>query len=98
VEVQVSPTLADGLAGNLDPEAATFQIVQELVPDLVTVSEDEIRSAMQGIVQHERLVAEGAGAVGVAALLAKKIGHNAPTVAIVLSGANVDPHVLRSIL
>lgn len=98
VEVPVAPTLADGLAGNLDPDTITFAIVQRLVPQIVTVSEEEIRLAMQGVVRHEHLIAEGAAAVGVAAVLQGRIRAIEKPVAIVLSGANVDIEVLRSLL
>ena len=98
VEVHVAPTLADGLAGNLDPDTITFAIVQRLVPQIVTVSEEEIRLAMQGVVRHEHLIAEGAAAVGVAAVLQGKIRAPEKPVAIVLSGANLDIEVLRSLL
>ncbi len=98
VEVTVSPTLADGLAGNLDPDTLTFDIVQRLVPEIVTVSEAGIRGAMHMMVQQERIIVEGAGAVGVAALLAGKVKPTRGAVAIVVSGANIDADVLRSIL
>jgi threonine dehydratase len=98
VTVDVKTTLADGLAGNLDPDTVTFEIVERLVPEIVTVSENAIREAMRGIVERERLVVEGAGAVGVAGLLAQKIKPAGRCVAIVLSGANVDSTVLKSVL
>jgi threonine dehydratase len=98
VPVEVLPTLADGLAGNLDPDTVTFEIVERHVDRIVTVGEDELRRAMRGIVERERLVAEGAGAVGVAAVLAGKIPTAGRRVAVVLSGANVDGNVLREIL
>ena len=98
VEVDVQPTLADGLAGNMDPETITFDIVQKLVPEIALVSEAEIRDAMRGIVQHEHLVAEGAAAVGIAAVASGKIKSDGRPIAVVLSGANVDTNVLKSIL
>jgi threonine dehydratase len=98
VAIDVSATLADGLAGNLDPDTATFDIVQRHVRGIVTVGESDLRAAMRGIVERERLVAEGAGAVGVAALLAGKIRSSGRRVAVVLSGANVDTEVLRVVL
>ena len=98
VPVEVKPTLADGLAGNLDPETLTFAIVERLVNRIVTVREPEIRDAMRGLIEHERLVAEGAGAVGVAAVLAGGIETAGRRIAIVLSGANVDSSVLAQLL
>lgn len=97
-QVTVGPTLADGLAGNLDPETVTFSIVEGHVSEIVTVDETELRAAMRGIIERERLVAEGAGSVGVAALLAGRIQTAGRRVAVVLSGANVDSRVIRDIL
>jgi threonine dehydratase len=98
VTIQVGPTLADGLAGNLDPDTVTFDIVQKLVPRIAVVAEDEVRAAMAGLLLKEKLVVEGAGAVGVAALLSRKIVTRDKPMAVVVSGANVDAPVLRSLL
>ena len=98
VPIQVRPTLADGLAGNLDPDTVTFDIVERYVDRIVTVDEGELRNAMRRIVERERLVVEGAGAVGVAAVLAGKVPTAGRRVAIVLSGANVDSSVLGELL
>jgi len=98
VEVQVAPTLADGLAGNMDPDNIAFPIVQRLVDRVVLIGEAELAAAMRGLLQHEHLVAEGAGAAAVAALLAGRgDARRGRTVAIV-SGANVDLEVLRRVI
>ena len=101
VPITVMPTLADGLAGNLDPETVTFDIVQRLVGQMTTVRETDIRAAMRGILIEERIVAEGAAATAVAAVLAGRVGTmDGPrqTVAVVLSGANVDAEQLRAVI
>jgi threonine dehydratase len=98
VEIHVKPTLADGLAGNLDPDTPTFSIVQRLVDRVVVVAESDLRAAMAGIASEEHLIAEGAGAAGVAAVLARCIDSADKPIAVVLSGANVDPQVLKDIL
>jgi threonine dehydratase len=98
VTIEVQKTLADGLAGNLDPDTVTFDLVERLVPELVTVTEGEIRDAMRGIIERERLIGEGAAAVGVAALLYGRIRQPGGSVAVVLSGANVDSSVLKTLL
>ena len=98
VEIDVGPTLADGLAGNLDPATPTFDIVRTAVDRIVRVSEADLRSAIRGVVGQERLVVEGAGAAGVAAVLAGRLDTRGQNVAIVLSGANIDAHVLRDLL
>jgi threonine dehydratase len=98
VEIDVQPTLADGLAGNLDPDTPTFDIVRSRVSEVVTVTEQQIREAVAGVVRHERLIAEGAGATGVAAIAARRAATQGRNVAVVLSGANLDPRVLGGIL
>ena len=98
VEIDVQPTLADGLAGNLDPETVTFDIVRRLVARIALVDETDLRAAIAGVVKEERLVAEAAGAAGVAAVLRGKLDVRDQRVAIVLSGANIDPDALKAIL
>ena len=61
------------------------------------VSEAQLREAIAGIVTNERLVTEGAGAVGVAAVMAGKLDVAGKRVAIVLSGANIDQETLANV-
>jgi threonine dehydratase len=107
VAITVRPTLADGLAGNLDPDTITFDTVRRLVAQIALVSEEEIRAAIRGVAIEERLIAEGAAATGVAALLARVRGAPQRSgvlsdlgqrVAVVLTGANIDPETLRAII
>jgi threonine dehydratase len=97
VEIDVQPTLADSLAGNLDPDTLTFAIVRRDVARIAVVTENELRAGIAGTLQHEREVVEGAGAVGVAALLAGKIDVRDQRVAVILSGANIDQDKLSAI-
>ena len=98
VEIVPGPTLADGLGGNPDPETITFAIVQRVVDDIVVVSEEELARGIAGLVAHEHLIAEGAGAVGTAALLAKRIAPLGRHVAVLLSGNNIDAKKLTTVL
>ena len=98
VPIDVGPTIADGLAGNLDPETPTFEIVRRLAASVAVVAEDQIERAVLAIAAEERLVVEGAGAVGVAAVLAGGIDLRGRRAAIVLSGGNIDPDRLRAIM
>ena len=83
------PTLADGLAGNLEPGAITFALVRQVVDEVVTVSEDELRAAMRALAAEEHLMVEGSAAVSVAALASGPVAGHGPAVAIV-TGANID--------
>jgi threonine dehydratase len=88
VEVEIGPTIADGLAGNVEPGSVTIELVGRHVDELVTVGDDEIRSALRWLATRRGLVAEGAGAAGVAAALAGKGSPEGAAVAIV-SGRNI---------
>lgn len=98
VTIEVKPTLADGLAGNLDPGTITFDLVRRHVAGIVTVSEPAIAEAIRALVTEERVIAEGAAATAVAAVLGGKVPVRGRRVAIILSGANIDPHKLRELL
>jgi threonine dehydratase len=89
-------TIADGIAVKSVGERTSL-ILDEVLDDLVSVTDDEICRAIVLLLERSKLVVEGAGAVGVAALLAGKAGGQGRAVAI-LSGGNIDPTVLISVM
>ena len=98
VEVQELETIADALGGNIGLENQwTFEAVRDLVDDCVTVSEAQIRDAMRLLFRCQGLMVEGAGAVGIAALMSGQITSQGP-VACVLSGRNIAPDSLLEIV
>jgi threonine dehydratase len=98
VSIDVQPTLADGLAGNLDPDTITFDIVRRLVPAIVVVNEDTLREAIAGTIEGEKLVVEGAGAAAIAAILSRSFDLHDRRIAVIASGGNIDTETLRSLL
>lgn len=92
VRVEEMPSLADSLGGGIGLDNRwSFPIVRELGDDFVLLSEEEIAAGMAHLYWHERIVAEGAAAVGVAALLAGKVkARGDGLVATIVSGCNVD--------
>jgi threonine dehydratase len=91
VDVTEVASLADSLGGGIGlANRYTFAICRALVEETILVSEAEIYRAMQALFREQRLVTEGAAAVGVAALLAGKLRCDGPT-AVIISGHNVDP-------
>ena len=98
VHVDVGETLADGLSGNLDPDTITFDIVQKLVDRMALVTEHQLRDAIRGVLRDERLIAEAAGAAGVAALTGGGLQMKGRRTAVILSGANIDGEVLASLI
>jgi threonine dehydratase len=89
-------TLADGIAVKSVGEL-TGRILEDNLDDLVSVSDEEICSAIVLLLERSKLVVEGAGAVGVAALLSGKAGGEGRALA-VLSGGNIDPTMLISVM
>lgn len=88
VRVDVGDTLADGLAGNTEPGSMTFPLVRDHVSDVLAVTEEQIDAAMRGLLSFDDQRAEGAGAVGVAALLAGIAGLSGKRVVVIVSGGN----------
>lgn len=90
-EIVEEPSLADALIGGLGPENHyTFNLNQKYVDKTVLVSEQEIAAGMTYALEKEHLVVEGGGAVGIAALLAGKVGNLGEKVVLVISGSNVS--------
>jgi threonine dehydratase len=91
VEVVEEPTLADALMGGLgSANEYTFKMIQKYVDETVLVSEEEIAAAMVFAFRKHRLVVEGGGAVGIAALLSEKVERLGQNIVVVISGGNVD--------
>ncbi|HEX4057525.1 MAG TPA: threonine ammonia-lyase [Galbitalea sp.] len=94
--VPILPTIADGIAVS-KPGVLNFEIVRDVVDEVVTVEENDIARALLVLLERAKLVVEPAGAVGIAAILAGKIQNSGTTVAI-LSGGNIDPLVMERII
>ena len=90
-------TVADGIKVKT-PGDLTFDMCREFVDEVVTVSEGEIASAILTVLEKQKLVAEGAGAVGIAAAMYHKVNTEGKTVCALLSGGNVDVTMLERIL
>jgi threonine dehydratase len=95
VEIPVTPTLADGLAGQVDEEA--LDIGLNALDDIVLLTEDEIAQAIAWLYEHHGVKVEGAGAVAAGAILHRKASLAFPAAAIV-SGGNIDEARFRSVL
>lgn len=98
VTVPIEDSLADGLAGNLEPGSITVDLVRRYVDDVVLVTEAEIAAAMRLVLEQEHCLVEGSAAVTVAALLKGELPVTGKRVALLLTGRNVAPSVLWSVL
>jgi threonine dehydratase len=98
VEIVPGPSLADGLGGNPDPQTITFDFVRRYVDQMVTVSETDLAAAIVGLIEHEHLIAEGAGAAATAAIVGRRVDVAGKRVAVILSGSNIDRARLTGLL
>lgn len=90
-------TIADGIAIK-SPSNLTFSIISSLLHDIVTVEEEEIANAIVLLLERCKTIAEGAGAVSLAALLYRDIAQEGEKVALVVSGGNIDSTMLGRII
>ena len=90
-------TFADGIAVK-KPGNITFDICSRYVDGIVTVSDDEIATAILTLMEQQKLVAEGAGAVAVAAVMFNKLPLHGKTVCAVVSGGNIDVNILSKVI
>lgn len=91
-------TIADGIAVKT-PGEHTFELVNKYVDDIVTVSDDEIALAILTLLEQQKLIAEGAGAVPVAAVMAGKIPDiDGKNVCCLVSGGNIDVTILSRVI
>ena len=97
ITLSSASTIADGIAVKT-PGELTYDIVREYVDEFVTVEEDEIANAILVLMERCKLIAEGAGAAPVAALLNGKIDLPGKKLAAVISGGNIDVNMLSRIV
>lgn len=90
-------TIADGIAVK-EPGSNTFDYCRQFVDEIVTVNDDEISTAILALMEHQKLIAEGAGAVSVAAVMFNKLDLRGKKVVCVVSGGNIDVTILSRIV
>ena len=90
-------TIADGIAVK-KPGSLTYELCKKYVDDIVTVSDDEISAAILTLIEREKMIAEGAGAVAVAAAMFNKVDVIGKNVVCLLSGGNIDVNILSRVI
>ena len=93
--IHETPTLADGLAGAVEPDSITIPLMRTYADDFLLVSEEEIEAAIAFAWEHYGEIIEGAGATGLAAALTGKV--STPAV-LIISGGNIQPEIHQQII
>ncbi len=91
-------TIAEGLVGAVEKGSITFGIAQQYVDEVTLAREESLRHAVYLLWKNEKQVVEGSGAAGVALLLENKDSFKGQTVAVVISGGNIDPYLFDGII
>ncbi|WP_302826422.1 threonine ammonia-lyase [Anaerofustis stercorihominis] len=97
VATETVNTFADGIAVK-EPGDLTYELVKEYVDEVITVTEDEIAAAILILMEKQKLVAEGAGAVSVAAAMFDKIPLKNKNIVCIVSGGNIDVNILNRVI
>lgn len=97
VALPAATTMADGIAVRRAGER-TLELIRKYVDDIVTVGEEEIANAVLLFLEREKMLAEGAGAAAIAAVINRKISPQAKSLAVVVSGGNIDVTLLSRII
>jgi len=98
IEIEEKDSIADALLGGIGLDNQySFRMVQEYVDDVILLSEEEIAEGMAFALHKDNLIVEGAGAVGIAALLTRKVRDIRGEVVVHISGGNVDIPLLLKI-
>ena len=90
-------TIADGIKVK-EPGEHTFEYCKKYVDDIVTVTDDEVSSAILALIEQHKMIAEGAGAVSVAAVMFDKIPVEGKSVVCLVSGGNIDVTILSRVI
>jgi threonine dehydratase len=97
VLLPAAPTIADGIAVRQAGER-TLELIEKYVDEMVTVDDEEIAAAILRLLERQKVLAEGAGAAGVAAVLQRKTSLQGKRVAVVIGGGNIDVTLLSRII
>ncbi len=98
VELEIGESIAEALLGGIEADSITLDLCRRYVDDFIVVDEDYVREGVRWMLLEERQVAEGGGAIGVAALLAEPDRFRGKRIAVVVSGGNIDRRLLRELL
>ena len=97
ITLDQAETFADGIAVK-HPGDITYQLVEQYVDEIVTVSEDEIAAAILALIEKQKVIAEGDGSVSVAAVLFHKLPVEGKKVVCIVSGGNIDVNILSRVI
>jgi threonine dehydratase len=98
IDMRSKPTLSDGSAGGIEPDAITFELCQRYVDHYILVNEEEIAHTIRFMLEEHRMVVEGAAGVTIAAFLKEKGRFKGKNIVLILCGGNISIQQLKEII
>jgi len=98
INMKTKPTLSDGTAGGIEPDAITFDICKKYVDDYILVTENEIKKAIKLVLEKHHLVIEGSAGVTVASFLKERRRFKGKNIVLIICGQNISMDKLKQIL
>ena len=98
LDLPSGPTLSDGTAGGIEQGSVTFDICRDIVTDYITVSEEQIATAMRDFIDAHHLLVEGAAGVAMAGLLADREKYAGKNIVVLICGGNISRETLRQVI
>ena len=93
----IAPTMADGVAGNIERTSITWKLNRQLVDEVVVIEEDEIADSMRWALDVPHILLEGRAVLGIAALRTGRVEVTGRNIVVVTTGRNVSPDVVRGL-
>lgn len=98
VEIEEKETLAEAVAGGIEPGAITFPLCQKLVDEILTVKEEDIKISLRYLFKKHKKIVEGAGALSLAGLMKKPEAFQGRRVVLIASGGNISQDLFQKII
>lgn len=98
VNLPIKDSIADGISGGVERGSITFKLCQKYVDQIILVKEETIKKAIKLLWENEKEISEGAGAVGIAAILENKKQFRNKETAVIISGGNIDDALFQNII
>ncbi len=98
VEVELKESIADGLHGNIEKDSITFEIIRDMVDEIILVDEDDIEKAIINLIKTHQIIVEGAAATSLATLMKYRDRFRDKSTCIILTGRNIDYELLHKLM
>ena len=98
VQIDCTDTIADGIAGNLEPGSITIDLCKNIIDDTICCDEAETKAAMKLLIEKEHLLIEGSAGTALAAMIKNQANIQGKNIVLIVCGANISLDKLKSVI